>query len=443
MDLSTRSLQLHKDDNDEGVDPSNLASTRSAATCATTLSALPGRSYSLPASLTGAGNSPSSLPARPLRPTAISPAGSPAPLKGVPQVCDWDSSSHSESGSSSSNCCSCSTVSRSHHSQCLDSFPTHAQHTQHAGRFDLDAAPQQTQQSTAGLSCDLSLVSQLPDLSQHWSPMETGAPTASAADVSNWAGPQEPVAAAARLTAQHIRQRYPHLFAPDCNTIPLQSASNAANSSSNERDLTSSLQVSPSTGLPGSATGVCGSSTCEDSPAPGASSFDPAAKESATCSTAVVSQGQGSDDLRARQAVIQQGLHAAALHVSPLRLLLKESNAAVAGAIQAGMRAPLPLTCFTAPCCSYYSLASSKVSRWDALLQLVDLFVISVNQSAGRSVSQSGQVMTVYFSASARAQRVCIKAFSFTLSQLSLPVSRHGRIDPPGPTRMTVPTALQ
>lgn len=401
MDLSARCLQLHNANTDEGTGLSDLASTCSAATCATALTALPGSSYSLPGSLTAARNSPSSLPAT-LRPAAISPASSPAPLKGMPNVCDSDSSSHSESGASSSNCYSCATVSGIQYSHCLASFPTQAQHTQHADRFDMDTAPQQTQQPTAGLSCESSLVNQLPDLSQDWSPTEVkeaAAPTATAAEVSSWAGPQEPAAAAARLTAQHIRQRYPHLFGPDCNTTPPQSASSVADTSNREPDpsnapstafgrivsATSSLQVSPCAGVSESATGVCGLSTCADSPAAGASSCDSAAKESATCSTAVPSQGRCSKVLRAGQAADQQGLHAAALHESPLGLLLKDSNAAVAGAIQAGKQA---LTCSTAACYSYCSLASSKVGRLYC--------VASVSQPVGQSLGQSvSQVMSL------------------------------------------------
>lgn len=369
MDLSTRSLQLHNGDADEGIHPWRLVSTHSAATSAAARTASPSRTHSSPASLTAAGNSPSSLPAT-LRPTAISPASSPAPLKGRRSVCESDSSCHSASESYSSSCTSCSTVSGSHHSQCLDSFPTHAQHpqhTQHAGRSNLDATPQQRQQSTAGTACESSLVNQLPALRQDWLPTEleqAGAPTATAAEVSSWAGPQDPAAATAQLTAQHIRQRYPHLFGPDCNTISLQSACDAVVCSKSERDSSNELNTAPST-------------------APGASSSDSATEDSNTSSTAVVSQGQRSEVLRAGQYAGQQGQHAAALHESPLRLLLKESNAAMAGAIQAGMQDALPLTCSTAAYCSHRSLTSPWAGRCEALLQLViHLSIQLVSQSA-------------------------------------------------------------
>ena len=393
-DLSTRFLQIGNDDADKGIDPWDLAATHSAAAGAAALTPQPSRTHSLPAGLTAAGNSSLSLPAT-LRPTAISPASSPAPFKGVRNVCDSDSICHSESESCSSDCTSCPTVSGSHHSQRLDSFPTHAQHTQHAGRFDLDAAAKQKQQSTAGMACELSLVNQLPDLSQDWLPMETeeaGAPTAAVTGVPSWAGSQEPAAAPARLTAQHIRQRYPNLFVgPDRNTASPQSALDAANASKDERNpssrpstaigrgasAASSNPVPPPTGLSGLAAGVCGSSACADNP--GASSSDSAAEESDTCATAVVGQGQGNEVLRAGQAANQQGLHAAALHESPLRLLLKESDAAVAGAIQAGVPGALPLTCSIAACCSYCNLASPGVSRREALLH-GHSFVCSVGQ---------------------------------------------------------------
>ena len=361
-------LQLHNDDADEDIHPCDHASTHSAAT----LTAPPSRTYSLPAGLTAAGNSPSSLPAT-LRPIAIGPASSPGPLQGVRSVCDSDSSRHSESELYSSDYSNCSTVSGGHHSHCLDSFPTHAQHAQHAGRFELDAAPQQKQQPTADLSCESSLVNQLHDLSQDWTPAElgeAGAATAMAAEVSSWASPQESAATTARLTAQHIRQRYPHLFGPDCDTTSPQPASNAVVGSQKERHPSNeastaigrfaSCQVSPPRGLPGPATGVCGSSTCADSPAAGAASFDSTAKEPATCSTAGVRQGQGGEVLRAGQATTQLGLHAAALHESPLRLLLKESDVPLAGAVQAGTQALLLLTCSTAACCSHCNLAKPK-----------------------------------------------------------------------------------
>ena len=375
MDLSARSLQLHSGDADGCIHPWDLASTHPAATGAATRTASPSRTHSLPASLTADGNSPSSLPA------TLRPASSPAPLKGRRSVCESDSSCHSASESYSSSCVSCSTVSGSHHSQCLDIFPLHAQHTQHAGRSNLDATRKQRQQSTAGTACESSLANQLPALSQDWLPTEleeAGAPTATAAEVSSWAGPEEPAAATAQLTAQRIRQRYPHLFGPDCNTISLQSACDAVVCSKSERDSSNGLNT---------AVGriALAASSLQESPstAPGASSSDSAAEDSNTCSTAVVSQGQGSEVLRAGQDAGQQGQHAATLHESPLRLLLKESRAAVAGAIQAGMQGALPLTCSTAAYCSHRSLTSPWAGRCEALLQLViHLSIQLVNQSA-------------------------------------------------------------
>ena len=347
--LSTSFLQLHDGNADKGIHPCDAASMPSAATCASSLTAPPSKTYSLPSSVTAAGNSPFSLPAT-LRSIAVSPASSPAPPQDVRNLCGSDSSCHSESESYSSDCSNRSIVFGSHRSHCLDSLPTH---TQHAGKFDWDAAPQQKQQPTVDLSCESSLVNQLHDLSQDWSPAElgaAGAPTATAAE----AGSQGSAAATPQLTAQHIRQLYPHLFGPDCHTPSPQPASNAvvvsqsehypSNEASTAIGRVASCQVAPPTGLSGLATGVCGSSTCADSPAAGAASFDPTSEESATCSTAGVSQGRGGEVLRAGQTATQQGLHAAALHESPLRLLLKESHAALAGAIQAGTQALLPLT---------------------------------------------------------------------------------------------------
>lgn len=374
-DLSTKLLHLHEDV-DEGTD---VASTQSDGTCAATLTALPGTAHSLPASLPAAGSSYFSLPTTP-RPATISPRSSSAPLNGMPNVCDTDSSSHSGSESYSS----ISTASSgSHHKHRLDSFPTHAQHpqhaqhSQHAGTFDFSAMPQQRQQVVAGLSCDSSLINPLPDaVNHHCSPTpheETGALPATSAEVSSRADPQAD--ATAELTAQHIRQRYPHLFG--CNPTLLQSASHAADGTTREPDpssvlctaagrtasAASSSQGASPTVLSGSSTVSSGSSAIIDTPAG-------AADEAAACSAALVSQGQGCElrltvgftgALRAGQTAVQQGLHAAALHDSPLRLLLKESGAALEGGAQAGMQATLPVRMI---CCQCYCKSLKSSSKW-------------------------------------------------------------------------------
>lgn len=355
-DLSTKLLRLGENV-DEGTGPSDIASTQSDGTYAATLTALSGRAHSLSTSLPAAGNSPFSLPTSPT-PTAISPTGSPAPLNGMPEVCDTELSSHSGSESYSSSSTTSLASAVSHHKHRRDSFPTCAQRTQHVSSFDFSAAPQQRQQSTAGLSCDSSLLNQLPGVSHHCSPTqleETGVLTAAAAEVATRADSQS--AATAPLTAQHIRQRYPHLFG--CNPTLLQSAFHAADGTTSEGDPSSGLstaagrtasaasssQVASPPVLSRSSTVLPGSSTCAHSPA-GASD------EAAACPAAPVTQDQGREvprtvgltgPLRAGQAAVQQGLHAAAPHESPLRLLLKESGAAVAGAAQAGVQATLPV----------------------------------------------------------------------------------------------------
>ena len=385
-DISTKLLQLHEHF-DEGTGPSDAASAQSHGTCAATPTALPAAGNSLPTTL---------------RPAAISPTGSPAPGNGSPEVCDsTDSSSHSGSESYSSHSDASSASSSNQHMHLLGSIPMlaqrtqHAQHSQHAGTFDFSTAAQQRQQSTPGLSCDSSPVSQLPEVRLPTQPEETGALPAAAAEVATRVDPQS--AATAPLTAQHIRQRYPHLF--DCNPTLLQSAYHAADSTTSEQDPSSVLctghrtasaassckEASP-TVLSGSSTALPGSSTCADSPAG-------AAEEAAACSAALASQGQGSEvprtlgltgALRAGQTAVREGLHAAALHESPLRLLLRESGVALAGATQAGMQATLPVKhqhCHF-PSYGHTFYTTAQYNHFSCLNLVLLVFVASVTAKA-------------------------------------------------------------
>ena len=359
--LSSSLLQLNDSDDDGGIGSSDSAFGQSDDTCAADPPALADRAYSLPGpgelgrGPRGAGglgeggpdgNSPSSHPTT-LRATAISPSSISTPLMAELAVRDSDSGSQSDSESYSSSSSADSTMSGSHHNQAPDSLPRHAQRAQHACRFELDTA--QTQLAMAGQSCNLCLITHLPDITQGLSPTEAGeagTQTATSADSPHGVAPQTAAAATACLTAQHIRQLYPHLFG---STAP-SPANNAVKRITSEHDLRDVLSMAAGrialVAAPHLLAPFIASHASADSPAGAASMFDADAVESATCSAAVVSQEQGSctslavghtGSLRAGQGALQQRLHAAALHDSPLRQLLQEADAAPEDAIQAGM----------------------------------------------------------------------------------------------------------
>ena len=369
------------------------------------------RAYSLPADLRAVQNSPlnlqSNVGAIPHSPSNISAA--PTSVTGLPSQLDLHSSCESDDEYASSD--EAFTIASGRQpahsgrqpaqSQTRSPFGTqHPQYTQHEGKFRFCPAPQQNAGATQAfdttvLDEETSMLDFLAghDLPRGMSPVEAQeamvcrlAKTAadmsheglsqgeaqeaivctlakSAADTSHDSLSQGEGA----LTAQHIRERYPHLFGQSCCTAALPAQA--------EMDCAQVLQRLSDVAITAGPAGrsAVGPITQEQSPpvvldkvstpqgiqSGEVSGMCMEAIDAAASAAEQIRQVQHTEKpsafnckgtLRAGPVAIQQGLHAAGLHASPLRQLWQDSNAALVGNLEAGKHTMLCLSCAT-QCC--------------------------------------------------------------------------------------------
>lgn len=380
MGNSIKSVSLDEED-DGSVGQLEINSTLSGDAGAALPGTVPSRAYSLPPNLRAVLDSPVQLQSnvRVVTPSPSSVSAVPTSVTWLSSELDARSSSDSDDESHVSSNEGCSTASGCGHSQLQKSSyfgAQHPQHTQHAGKLQFGIVPQQQQHTEAIQVSDITTLNEEPSmadflagchLSHGMSCVEAQEETVCtlvqpAADTSCEDLSQAEAAATVALTAQHIRERYPHLFG--------QSSSTAALPAHAELDCAQAMQcpsdVASTAGPAGKATAEVTSQEqslsvlsdrvstfqgTQDGESFGMclEDVDAAASAAEQTSQALDSEkslavGCKGGNVRAGPVANKQGLQAAALHASPMRQLLQDSDAAVARRSEAGAYA-LPFVC--------------------------------------------------------------------------------------------------